>query len=219
VTDLDLLDRGYASVMDQVVRTGQAPHYTELAATLSIGLSESKELVHELVARTPGWAHPGTDYLASFAPFNLQPTQYRVTIDGEPGWYAQCGFEALAIRWLVPGKRVGLSAPCLCCGESMTVEMLDDEIISADPDSIVGYTSAEVGGDAASRPFRWASNWDGYETAMSSSLKPLEEWASIFSNPFFQERSRLDYISWTQSEAGAAAFKTLRQSLPHRTSS
>ncbi|MFT7599258.1 MAG: hypothetical protein ACI8TP_002187 [Acidimicrobiales bacterium] len=36
----------------------------------------------------------------------------------------------------------------------MTVEIRDEEILLVDPDTIVGYTGAEVGGDAASRPFR-----------------------------------------------------------------
>ena len=103
---------------------------------------------------TPGWVHPGTDYIASFPPFNLQPTHYRVTIDGQPGWYAQCGFEALAIRWLVPGKTVRIEAPCLSSGEPIVVEMRDEEISTVDPGEIVGYTSQEIGGDAASRPFR-----------------------------------------------------------------
>ena len=42
-----------------------------------------------LAAGVPGWLHPGTDYIASFPPFNNQPTQYRVSVDGEPRWYAQ----------------------------------------------------------------------------------------------------------------------------------
>ncbi len=121
---------------------------------LDIPIAEAKALVHELVAVTPGWMHPGTDQIASFPPFNLQPTQYRVTIDGRPGWYAQCGFEALAIRWLVPGRQVRIDAPCLCCGEPIVVEMLDEEISNVDPVDTVGYTSAEVGGDPSTRPFR-----------------------------------------------------------------
>lgn len=36
----------------------------------------------------------------------------------------------------------------------MVIEMRDEEILRSDPDTIVGYTSAQVGGDAASRPFR-----------------------------------------------------------------
>ena len=154
MNELELLDRGYAEVMEQVVSTGSAPHFTELAGRLDIGLDAARDLVHDLVGVTPGWTHPGTDLIASFPPFNLQPTQYRVSIDGRPGWYAQCGFEALAIRWLVPGSTVHISAPCLCCGEPIDIEMSDESLTSTAPSETVGYTSSEIGGDAASRPFR-----------------------------------------------------------------
>lgn len=154
MADVELLDRGYAAIMNRVVETAEAPHFTDLATELGIDLDDARELVHELVASTPGWVHPGTDLIASFPPFNLQPTQYRVTIDGRPGWYAQCGFEALAIRWLVPGATVRIDAPCLCCGDSITVEMDSDSILEVAPAETVGYTSSEVGGDASTRPFR-----------------------------------------------------------------
>ena len=36
----------------------------------------------------------------------------------------------------------------------MVIEMRDEEIILVEPDTVVGYTSQMVGGDAASRPFR-----------------------------------------------------------------
>ena len=150
---LELLDRGYAAIMSSVIETKTAPHFTTLAKELDIPIEQARELTHELVGMTPGWTHPGTDYLASFPPFNLQPTQYLVSIEGEPGWYAQCGFEALAIRWLVPGRQVRIEAPCLCCGDPVAVTMQDDEF-SVDPADAVGYTSAQVGGSAESRPFR-----------------------------------------------------------------
>ncbi len=61
-----------------------------------------------------------------------------------------------------------------------------------------------------------ARRWDGFDPAMASSLMPVAEWADIFSNPFFRERGRSDYITWTRSEAGAAAFTELRGRLPRR---
>ncbi|MCP4222174.1 MAG: hypothetical protein GY773_02385 [Actinomycetia bacterium] len=154
MADLELLDRGYATIMGRIVESGEAHHFTELASELGMELEAAREMVHDLVAMTPGWVHPGTDLIASFPPFNLQPTQYHVTVDGRPGWYAQCGFEAMAIRWLVPGKTVRIEAPCLCCGESILVEMCDEDLSTIEPAESVGYTTAEVGGDAASRPFR-----------------------------------------------------------------
>ena len=36
-----------------------------------------------------GWLFPDTDYIASFAPFSNLPTQYRITIDGQHGWFGQ----------------------------------------------------------------------------------------------------------------------------------
>lgn len=62
-----------------------------------------------------------------------------------------------------------------------------------------------------------ARNWSGFDASMVSSLRPVGEWADIFSNPFFRERVRADYISWTRSDAGRAAFADLRSRLPQRT--
>lgn len=58
------------------------------------------------------------------------------------------------MRWLVPGSTVRIEAPCLDCGEPMVVEMRDEEILLVEPDTLVGYTSAMVGGEASTRPFR-----------------------------------------------------------------
>ena len=61
-----------------------------------------------------------------------------------------------------------------------------------------------------------ARSWDGFNPAMAASLMPVARWAEIFSNPFFQERGRTDYISWAQSDDGKAAFIQLRGDLPTR---
>lgn len=61
-----------------------------------------------------------------------------------------------------------------------------------------------------------ARRWNGFDRAMVSSLRPVVEWADIFSNPFFRERGRRDYISWTRSDEGREAFVALRASLPRR---
>ncbi|MDH4076172.1 MAG: hypothetical protein OEY41_15935 [Acidimicrobiia bacterium] len=90
MTEPTVLDRAHATIMAQVVTTARAPHHTELAATLGIGIEEARAAIDGLwAAGVPGWVHPGTDLIASFPPFNLQPTQYRISIDGKPGWYGQ----------------------------------------------------------------------------------------------------------------------------------
>ena len=64
-----------------------------------------------------------------------------------------------------------------------------------------------------------ARRWNGFDEAMASSIHPVAEWADIFSNPFFRERGRADYISWTRSDAGREAFMALRDRLPRRADS
>lgn len=90
MADLATLDKAYLITMTQIVRTGQAPHYTELASEMGVSVEEGKSILHELVdAKIPAWLHPGTNYIASFPPFNNQPTQYRITVGGDQKWFAQ----------------------------------------------------------------------------------------------------------------------------------
>lgn len=56
-----------------------------------------------------------------------------------------------------------------------------------------------------------ARNWDRYDDAMSGSIRPVTEWADIFSNVYFRERGRSDFITWAQSETGKSAFGELRR--------
>ncbi len=88
--DLSALDRAYSAINRRFIESGRAPHYTELAADLRLSPEEARELLHELMGSgIPAWLHPDTDYIVSFAPFHNLPTQYRITIDGEPRWFAQ----------------------------------------------------------------------------------------------------------------------------------
>ncbi len=98
MTDMELLDRTFYLIIQRFIATGQAPYYTELAKDLGLSVEEGRKLLHELmeapcpvyaVGHYPGWLYPGTDYIASFAPFNNLPTQYRITIDGQQRWFAQ----------------------------------------------------------------------------------------------------------------------------------
>ncbi len=85
------LDRTFHFIMKRMVETGQAPHYTEIAPGLGISVEEGRKALHDLLTTPgiPGWLHPNTDYVASFAPFNNLPTQYRITIEGQQKWFGQ----------------------------------------------------------------------------------------------------------------------------------
>jgi hypothetical protein len=56
-----------------------------------------------------------------------------------------------------------------------------------------------------------ARSWDRYDDTMAASLRPVAEWANIFSNVYFRARSRPDFLSWAQSEPGMEAFAELRR--------
>jgi len=136
------LDRAFDLVLRTFVERGASPHYTELARELGLAPEAGRTLLHDLVASgIPAWLHPSTDFIASFAPFNAVPTQYRIAVDGKPKGYAQCGFEVLALSWLFPGRTVRVEAPCLDCGEPLRVVMRDGVLLEAEPPGLVGYVS------------------------------------------------------------------------------
>ena len=84
------MDQTYHFITSRMVETGQAPHYTEIAKELGVSMEEGRQTLHALIAkRVPAWLAPGTDFIASFAPFNNQPTQFRITIDGLQKWFGQ----------------------------------------------------------------------------------------------------------------------------------
>jgi hypothetical protein len=88
--DKATLEKTFHIIMTCMVKTGQAPHYTEIAAELGIPVEEGRKGLHELFAAgVPGWLFPNTDLIASFAPFNNLPNQYRITIDGQQKWFGQ----------------------------------------------------------------------------------------------------------------------------------
>ena len=91
MADLEMLDKSYAFIINHFVDTGRAPHYTALAKELDLSPEEGRQVLSDLMAlEMPGtWLHPGTDNIASFAPFSDFTTQYEITIEGQQKWYGQ----------------------------------------------------------------------------------------------------------------------------------
>ncbi len=90
MSDLSLLDRTFQFILQRMIETGRAPHYTEIAAELGVAVEGGPKVLRELFAAgVPGWLFPQTDTITSFAPFNNLPTQYRITIDGRQKWFGQ----------------------------------------------------------------------------------------------------------------------------------
>jgi len=85
-----LVQRAYNAVLDHFIRTGRAPHYTELAATLGLRPEEARQVQHKAAASALAcWFVKDTDYVESWAPFSNVPTQYLATIEGDQKWYGQ----------------------------------------------------------------------------------------------------------------------------------
>jgi hypothetical protein len=146
------LDRTHHLVLETFVERGYAPHYTEIARRFGVPPEEGKALVRALASSgLPVWLYPGTDLLASCAPFNNQPTQYRITVDGRAGWFGQCGFESLAMCWVFPGRSVQIDAPCLDCGDPLRVVVRDGVVERRDPEAIVCYVDLPIR--------EWAKDW------------------------------------------------------------
>ena len=98
MADQDLLARTYHTIQLAFVRDGRAPHYTEMAVALGLSPEAARQAQQDLLAALNGplaglggahWAHPDTDYIASFSPFSNLPTQYAIVVDGQQRWYGQ----------------------------------------------------------------------------------------------------------------------------------
>jgi hypothetical protein len=135
----------YHLVMRAFVATGRAPHYMDLAQEMAISPDEAQALLHELTAmRLPNWLIPGTDLIESFAPFSNVPNAYRVSVDGEQSWFAQCGLEALSLGHLFPGQTVETTTTCLDCGEPIVVRLRDTRLISLEPSTTVAHANLPI---------------------------------------------------------------------------
>ena len=84
------LDRTFHFIMQQMVKTGQAPFYTDIANELGVAVADGRQALRDLFSEMiPCWLSPGTDIITSFAPFNNLPTQYRLSVEGEQKWFGQ----------------------------------------------------------------------------------------------------------------------------------
>jgi len=73
-----------------VVDDGSTDQTREIAKELGLCMEAGRQAVHCLFsARVPGWLFPNISLIASFAPFNNLPTQYRISVDGQQKWFGQ----------------------------------------------------------------------------------------------------------------------------------
>jgi hypothetical protein len=134
------VQRAYSAIQAHFIEHGRAPHYTELAGLLGVDVEVARGLQREAVDHGVGaWCIAGTDYIESFAPFYNVPNRTKVSVDREQKWFAQCGLEALSMRFIFPGHEVRIEEACLDCGDAVVVVMRDDEILEVTPEDAVGH--------------------------------------------------------------------------------
>ena len=67
-------------MLETFVEREHAPHYTEIARRFGVAAEEGKKLLHDLMStELTFWTYPGSDLIASFAPFNNLPNRHRGT--------------------------------------------------------------------------------------------------------------------------------------------
>jgi len=91
VADEQTLARVYHVVMSWFVKTGRAPHFTDLAVEFGVDADRALELQTEMLESIggPHWADAGSGLIACFDPFSNMPTQYHISVDGKQKWYGE----------------------------------------------------------------------------------------------------------------------------------
>ncbi len=85
------IQSAYTAIQNHFIRSGRAPHYTELAQELGITPDTAREL-QRVAAESEGigacWINHDTDYIEAWGPFSSLPTHHLISIDGLQKWYA-----------------------------------------------------------------------------------------------------------------------------------
>ena len=70
MADAETLDKAYQIIITRLVETGQAPHYTELAAEMGCATEEGRQIVHDLAKAGPTSIrlNPDTDWISTVPP-------------------------------------------------------------------------------------------------------------------------------------------------------
>lgn len=92
MSDQEMTQRAFTSILEHFITWGRAPHFTELADVLGVTVDEGRELQRAASTAAPAatcWLAHDTDYIESWAPFSNVPTHFLVSVDGVQKWYGQ----------------------------------------------------------------------------------------------------------------------------------
>ena len=84
------LDKTFHIIIEQMIATGQAPHYTEIAAELGVSPRKAgRRSTSSSRPRFSGLALPEDRQHRVIRPFQQSSDDYRLTIDGVQKWFGQ----------------------------------------------------------------------------------------------------------------------------------
>ena len=230
MSDLALLDRAFANIIQRFVRTGQAPR-SRLAKDLGLSVEQGRELVHELFARNvPGWVHPGTDLISSLRRSTISPPNTASPSTADQKWLAGSSskrwrsagysptrrFESMLRAWTAESRYVVKMRRADARRRAQYGGGLHPHPIGSSarrhPLSLRGDESLPVG--------RACAPLENVTPEMEKTLRPLSFWADLFSEQLFRQRGRPDYMTWLRSNEGRESIASLwaRNSLSARRS-
>jgi hypothetical protein len=65
MSDSSVLDKTFHIIMNRMVQSGQAPHFTEIASELGLPMEDGRKALHDLFELgVGGWLFPNTDLIA-----------------------------------------------------------------------------------------------------------------------------------------------------------
>ena len=82
----------HKNVLIHFIKTGRAPHYTEVAERMNIKPEKARQMIRQTVKESPysfGWLAPDTDYISSWAPFSSLPNHHLISVNGIQQWFGQ----------------------------------------------------------------------------------------------------------------------------------
>ena len=131
-------------ILDAFVSSGRAPSVGEIMKAVGISRLAVLEAFREIAQIDTFWVEKGTENIRILSPFSGISTPYKVTVDGVQKWHAVCGVEALAVWVFFPGKTVHVDIHCRDCGDPMSLDLRDAQIVAQSPADMVVHLGVPV---------------------------------------------------------------------------
>ena len=130
-TDLDALARDVRiHVFREAAATGQVPQAPEIGRALGRAESDVRAALRQLASDKVLILAPNDGHIWAANPFCAVPSGFRVDAGGRRYW-GICIWDAMGVVAAIDSDAT-ITAPCGDCGESMTVEIRDRQLVRSE---------------------------------------------------------------------------------------